>query len=75
MQLKRRAEEIEKSTRDTSEQLAEQSAHTGALVEHANRLVEAVRVFQLPETAGDGGQAREPARPAAEEAPLLAASA
>jgi methyl-accepting chemotaxis protein len=49
MALKRRAEGIEKTTRDTSQQLAEQSAHTVALVEHASRLVAAVKVFQLPE--------------------------
>jgi len=49
MQLKQRAEGIERSNRDTSEQLAEQSAHTVALVQHAGRLLEAVKVFQLPE--------------------------
>ena len=45
------------------EQLAEQSAHTVALVEHTSRLVEAVQVFRLPEYDDGSGTVLEPSTP------------
>jgi methyl-accepting chemotaxis protein len=46
--LLKRAEEIRKSTEQTSERLTEQGQYTANLVEYARNLLAAVRVFKLP---------------------------
>jgi methyl-accepting chemotaxis protein len=51
--LKTRAERIEKSTELTSAELQEQTTQTGRLVDYAARLVDAVKVFKLPERKAD----------------------
>jgi len=43
-----RARQIQESTRQTSQQLQEQTVHTTSLVEYARGLLNSVRVFRLP---------------------------
>ncbi|MCB1825105.1 MAG: HAMP domain-containing protein [Candidatus Competibacteraceae bacterium] len=47
-ELLNRAEQIQASTHQTSQQLLEQTAQTNNLVEYANNLLNSVRVFRLP---------------------------
>lgn len=47
-ELRNRAEEIEKSTRSTNQQLLEQTQYTEQLVEFSEKLLKAVSVFTLP---------------------------
>jgi len=47
--LRVRANRIEKSTELTSAELQEQTSQTSRLLEYASNLVEAVKVFKLPE--------------------------
>ena len=49
-ELLQRAAQIQQSTQQTSEELQQQGLQTINLVQYANGLVDAVRVFKLPET-------------------------
>ncbi len=51
--LEARAQEIQRSTEDTSRQLEAQSEHTTRLVEQSQQLTEAVSVFVLPDDDTD----------------------
>ncbi len=52
-QLRERAEVIRESTRQTSQQLQEQTLQTDNLVRFSQDLLTSVRVFQLPDTDND----------------------
>ncbi|NIR32771.1 MAG: HAMP domain-containing protein [Gammaproteobacteria bacterium] len=52
-ELRNRAEEIEKSTRGTNQQLLEQTQYTDQLVEFSEKLLKAVSVFALPQRNED----------------------
>lgn len=49
VELEKRAQEIQRSTEETSRQLEEQAAHTVNLVDQSRQLMEAVNVFVLPD--------------------------
>jgi twitching motility protein PilJ len=52
-QLRERAVEIQKSTQHTHEQLQDQVAQTGKLVDYSEGLLESVSVFTLPKSAAE----------------------
>ncbi|MCP5424262.1 MAG: HAMP domain-containing protein, partial [Gammaproteobacteria bacterium] len=55
--LLERARQIQESTRQTSQQLEEQTIQTNNLVEYANTLLASVRVFKLPDVGTTRQQA------------------
>ena len=52
VELEKRAQEINASTRQTSDELVEQSTHTATLMKHSRQLLDAVNVFKLPGADG-----------------------